>query len=285
MRRMIMILIAAGMILGMAAPCLADTIAMPDGSITTPAGTYGMAYHFFDTAQNPMSPDRWDVVASDLTFEGQVNISDINAKARWNTWDDDTSDAVDKLGVWYMCGPYAGTRDAGNTAGCWWTSPQWTGGDDLATDIRQIFHMQDRQGTQPDPKWHTGPYTDTDTTDYDGRDWSWLDDWFNFKLVIHATSDTTGTAQLWIHDELVEGQGQTSPPPIDTFNFDISEATDDLTNMRVIMWMINGNNPNNPDYTLDWRNVSVTGTPVPEPATLGLLALGGVAALVRRRRK
>jgi hypothetical protein len=260
-----------GLVLGFVGSAGATTIAMPNGSITTDAGAYGQSYSFFDTVPNPQSPDRWNIVASDLTFQGQVKISDINSKARWNTWDDDTTDTVDKLGAWYMCGAYAGSGK-----GVWWTSPQWTGGGDAATDIRSIFHMQDQQGTQPAPKYYTAPYTATGS--------EWLNDWFNFKLVVHATSNTTGTAQLWINDELVNGQGEVPNPGVDTFNFDLTGAANDLTNMRVIMWMINGNNPNNPSYTLDWQSVSVTGTPVPEPATLSLLALGGLA-LLRRRRK
>ena len=263
--------VLVGLLLGFvgAAGAATITIAMPDGSITTGAGTYAQASSFFDTVQNPESPDRWDIVASDLTFHGQVNISDINHKARWNTWDGDPSDGIDKLGAWYMCGAYAGSGK-----GVWWTSPQWTGGGDGATDIRSIFHMQDRQGTQPDPKYYTAPYTQSGS--------EWLDDWFDFELVIHATSNTTGAAQLYIHDELVNGQGGVPNPGVDTFNFDITGAANDLTNMRVIMWMINGDNANNPGYTLEWRDASVTGTPVPEPATLSLLALGGLA-LIRRR--
>ncbi len=258
------------LILGaMGSSAIAGTINMPDGSITTSSGAYATAYQFFDTVANPMSPDRWNIVASDLTFQGQVKIADINHKARWNTWD---GGAGTNLGAWYMLGGYAGSGK-----GVWWTGVQWTGGGDAATDIRQIFHMQDQQGTQPPPKYYTQPYT------ADG--WGWLDDWFNFKLVVHATSNTTGTAQLWIHDELVNGQGQVPNPGVDTFAFDITGASGDLTNMRMIMWMINGNNSLNPSYTLEWQNASITGSPVPLPGTVLLLGSGllGLAVLGRRQ--
>jgi hypothetical protein len=270
MKKLITICAVVVTILAISSAARATTLTMPDGSITTPPSSYGQAYSFFDVVGNPQSPDRWNIVASDLTFQGQINISNINHKARWNTWDGDQDDGVDKLGAWYMCGAYAGSGK-----GVWWTSPQWTGGGDTANNIRSIFHMQDRQGTQPHPKYYTGPYNTTD--------FAWLDDWFNFKLVIHATSNTTGTAQLWIHDELVNGQGQIPQPPIDTFTFDISGATNDLTNMRMIMWMINGDNSNNPDYTLQWRDVSITGTVVPEPTTICLLGLGALS-LIRRKK-
>lgn len=269
---MILAVVVAMVTAVLAGTAYGSTIAMPDGSIGTGAGTYQQAYHFFDTAQNPESPDRWNVVASDLTFEGEVNISDINAKARWNTWDDNLGDGVDKLGAWYMCGPYAGS-DGASGRGVWWTGVQWTGGGDLATDIRQIFHMQDRQGTQPSPRWWTGPYTQSG--------WEWLDDWFSFKLVVHATSATTGTGTLWINNQLLGPETESGAS--DTFAFDLTGAPDDLTNMRIIMWMINGNNPNNPSYTFAWRNASVTGTPVPEPVTLGLVGLGALVLLLRRR--
>jgi hypothetical protein len=252
----------------------AVTINMPDGSITTIAGTYAQAYQFFDTAGNPESPDRWNIVSSDLILQGQINISNINAQARWNTWDDDISDGTDKLGAWYMWGPYAGSGK-----GIWMTGVQWTGGSDYATDIRQIFHMQDRQGTQPPPRWWTDPYTGTSGPNPDPG-YEWLNDWFNFKLEVHATSSTTGTGKMWINDQLIGPATESGAP--ETFSFDITGAANDLTNMRVIMWMINGNNTNNPGYTFQWRDVQITGTPVPEPVTFALLGLGG---LFLRRRK
>jgi len=185
---------------------------MPDGSITTGTGTYAMAYTFFDVGANPMSPDRWNIVASDLIFQGQINISNINAQARWNTWDDNVGDATDKLGAWYMWGPYAGSGK-----GIWMTGVQWTGGSDYATDIRQIFHMQDSQGTQPPPRWWTGPYTGTSGPNPDPG-YEWLDDWFNFKLEVHATSSTTGTGKMWINDQLIGPDTESGAP--ETFSFD-----------------------------------------------------------------
>ncbi len=250
-------------------PSFASVINLPDGSITTSAGTYSSAFQFFDTAANPKSPDRWNIVASNLTFQGQVNIADINNKARWNTWD---GGAGTNLGAWFMLGAYAGSGK-----GVWWTGVQWTGGGDAATDIRHIFHMQDVQGTQPDPKYYTQPYT--------ASGGGWLNDWFNFKLVIHATSNTTGTAQLWINNDLVNGQGQIPQPPINTFSFDITGAANDLTNMRIITWMINGDNPNNLGYTLDWRNASIDGTPVPLPGTVLLLGSGLAGLAFYRKRR
>jgi len=255
-------------------PAVAATIAMPDGSLTTTAGTYGWAYSFFDTAGNPKSPDRWNITASDFIMQGQIRLSDINAKARWNTWDDNLGDGVDKLGAWFNIGPYAGSGH-----GVYLATVQWTGGGDTANDIRWIFHPQEVSGSQPDPKYYTGPYNTAE--------FSWLDDWINFKIVVHATSATTGSAQYWIHDELISGQGQVPNPGIDTFYFTLSGGADTLENIRVYAYLINGNNPNNPSFTVDWRNVTITGTPVPLPGAVWLLGSGlaGLGGLSWRRKR
>jgi hypothetical protein len=259
------------------------TVNVPDGSLTSTPGTYGLQETFFDTVASSESPDRWNVLASDLIIEGEINISDINHKARWNTWDGDWTDGVDKLGAWYQFGIHCGYDGSGYRRGVFTGVPQWTGGGDAANDIRHIFHLQDVGGTQPHPKYYTGPYTDPA--------WAWLDDWFSFKVAIHATGANCGEAQLWINGDLVSGQGQVPQPPGDTFYFDIADADDGLGYARAWMRVINGDNPNNPAYTYAWRNVTVTGTPVPppipEPVTvLGVLAgAAGLGRYLRRRRQ
>ena len=250
---------------------------MPDGSLTTPAGAYyqgGYAYTFFDTVLNPKSPDRWNIVASDFIMQGQILLSDINKKALWNTWDDNLKDDVHKLGAWFNIGPYAGSGH-----GVYLATVQWTGGTDQANDIRWIFHPQETSGTQPDPKYYTGPYNTPE--------FAWLNDWLNFKIQVHADNATSGWAKYWIHDELIQGQGQTSPPPIDTFYFTLTGGADTLANIRVYAYLVNGNNPNNLGYTVSWRNVTITGTPVPIPGAVWLLGSGlaGVALKAGRRPK
>ena len=41
---------------------------------------------------------------------------------------------------------------------------------------------------------------------------------------------------------------------------------------------------NNPDISI-YREIDVQGTPTPEPATMALLAVGGIAAILRRKRR
>jgi hypothetical protein len=238
---------------------LAVLVNMPDGSITSTAGTYGSAYSFFDSS-------RWNIQASDLTMQGQILLTDINSKARWNTWD---GGAGTNLGAWFMIGPYAGGGQ-----GAWLATAQWTGSGDQANNVRWVFHPQQTQGTQPDPKYYTGPYQSV----------AWLNTWVDFKITVHATSATTGSAQYWIHNELISGQGQTSPPAINTFYFDITGAPNDLSNMRMISWLINGDNSSNPAYTVAWQNVTVDGAQVPIPPSMFLLASGLVGLVGLRRR-
>jgi len=269
MKKLLIICVMAGLILaGTYTARAAYTVDVPDGSLTSAAGTYGFAYTFFDTIMNPSVPDRWNIVASDFTMQGQIKLSDINAKARWNTWDGDLGDGIDKLGAWFDIGPYAGSGH-----GVYLATVQWTGGSDQANDIRWIFHPQETSGTQPHPKYYTGPYNTPE--------FAWLNDWIDFKITIHATSATTGVAQFWIHNELISGQGQVPRPPDDSFPFTLTGGADTLENIRVYAYLVNGDNPNNPGYTVEWRDVTING--IPEPATICLLGLGGLALLRKRR--
>ena len=227
-------------------PVLANgptTITLPGGSLTTATGAYRSAIHAY--------PHKWDITKGDLTIEGIVNYGGI--QARGNTWDPNLTDGDDWFGVWSQLGlvknPVFNSAD-----GVWMVSVEWTGGvDNLNTQIREILHMQEEPGTQPMPKWYTGPRT---ITGGDG------DDTYHFKLQIHSTGLTTGWAKLWIDIDrngtldLIKGNMESvfTPEQLDYTGEDLSCA-------QVLVGVMNGNNPNNPAHTFSWSDLTVTGYP------------------------
>ena len=258
MKRVMMILAVASLMVAGAVPAQADTITVNVGdiSVTTPStGTYSLA------AIDLTPGYKWDLTRGDFTIEGIINLTGITAHI--NTWDGDPNDGVECLGVWYAVGlsdPL--TVNASN--GVWHAGVQWTGGgDDLATEIRDILHMQEEPGTQPSPIIWTEARTKADDSD----------DSYAFKIQLHANDATSGWAKLWLNGTLLEEGGT------DHLDF----TGEDLSNAYALAQIINGNNSNNAQNTLYFEDLVVTGTTViPEPAGLGLIGLALLA--VRKKR-
>ncbi len=247
------------MMLAVSADLRATTIVnVGDVSVTT-AGTGTYSSGVIDVTPGC----RWDLTQGDVTIEGTINLTGITAHI--NTWDDNTGDEVHMLGAWYAAG-LSGTLTPNASDGVWHAGVQWTGGgDDVGTEIRDILHMQEGPGTQPAPRMWTGTRTKAD----DG------DDSYGLKIQLHANDATSGWAKLWLDDVLLVEGGT------DRLNF----TGEDLSNAYALAQIINGNNPNNAQNTLYLEDIVVTGTLVPEPATLCLLAAAGAALFIRRRRR
>jgi len=234
------------------------TVALPDGSLTTGSGAYAWS------GTEPLSC-LWDLTAGNVVIEGTWDLSGV--AARKNTWDLNTADADDYLGVW----PELGLKKVGQgnfnpSDGVWFCGAQWTGGGDAPTDVREVLHFQEEPGTQPDPRYWSAPRSVTGDT-------------WDFKLEYHLNPDgTTGWAKWWLDGTLIESGGK------DRLDF----TGEDLGTAMIFTGVMNGNNPNN-GHVVAWENVTATGycTPeLPPSALLGLTMLPlGVAYLRGRRRK
>ena len=213
------------------------TVTYPGNSLTTPTGAYQSAVQAY--------PHKWDLIKGDLTIEGSVDYGGI--QARGNTWDGNTTDDDDWFGVWTQIG-LARNPVFNSSDGVWMVSVQWTGGgDDLDTQIREILHMQEEPGTQPMPKLYTDPRT---IAGGDG------DDTYDFKLQIHSTGATTGWAKLWINGDQIKGDMWSVFTPEE-----MTYGGEDLSSAQVLVGVMSGNNPNNPEHIFSWSDLTVTGYP------------------------
>lgn len=212
------------------------TRTLAGGSLTTSPGAY-------TSAIKPYSPYKWNILEGDLTIEGTFDLGGI--QARKNTWDPNTADADDYFGIWAQIGL---VKDPifNSPSGVWLVTVEWLGGgDDPNTQIREIFHMQEEPGTQPMPKIYTGPRT---IAGGDG------DDTHSFKLQLHSTGATTGSAKLWIDGVQIKGDMWSVFTPEE-----LTFSGEDLSCAQVLVGIMNGNNPNNPAHTFSWTDLKVTG--------------------------
>ena len=126
-------------------------------------------------------------------------------------------------------------------------------------------------------------------------------DTFDIKMVFEKVGDNTyevtGWHRLWkssAQDEGCPWDWNYAGNAIDPTKRGYLEAFEgtwtadgglDLSDVQPFLAIQNWQGVQPELHTFDWDDVVVTGTVVPEPATMAFLALGGIGMLLRRRRK
>ena len=297
-RSMIAVVSIAAMLMISAASASADTATYAGGSLSTTGFGYGRG-------SGTVYPGHFDLTQGDLT----LIVYDVDMSASVDgTW---TGSNVWNPVPNHKAGIQTGiTNQTAIASGSWYNPSNSayqnlvvTGSSNAYYLGQQLYSDASSSYQGPSLGWNTpfqGGGTPNGGTHGTG---SVANDTFDLKIVYHDLGVGNGfqvTAYQSVHatTDPSANVANTWYPMYDSPEYqDVPESAVVKTDVQPFVfisnWELDGRGtpttPRNGNTTgggtVTWGNVEATGSPVPEPATMVLLAAGGVMALLRRKRK